>query len=172
MGVTWLCQFLMNPYAPAAPVFEPQPELQTRQSAFKLTWTLLLDLIITVVYLVGLHCVSVRFQDFYFTGDGSAFFPGIANDFTALGAVIVVALAVLGGQPQRYSKNIRVLAIIICVAFAYDFPTGQFTSNTLLRSVLLAVAVFPMIVFGHSIPRALAQAWRRLRGITAGAGAT
>jgi hypothetical protein len=162
----------MNPYAPAAPVFEPQPESQSPQPTFKFTWTLLLDLIITGVYLVGLHRVSVRYQTFYFTGDGSEFFPGIANDFTALGAVIVVALAILGGQPQRYSKNIRFLAIIICIAFAFDFPTGQFTPSTLLRGVLLALAVFPMIVFGQSIPRALSQAWRRLRGTTAGAGAT
>jgi hypothetical protein len=157
----------MNPYAPAVPVFEPPPEPQSTQSAFKLTRTLLLDLIITCVYLVGLHRVSVRCQDLYFTGDGAAFFPGIANDFTALGAVIILALAMLGGQRQGYSKSIRFLAVIICIAFAFDFPTGQFTFATLLRSVLLVLVVFPMILFGQSSPFALSQACGRLLGGTA-----
>jgi hypothetical protein len=127
----------------------------------------LLDLIITGVYLIGLHRVSVNYQAFYFTGDSSAFFSAIANDFTALGAVIVFALAMLGGQPQSYSKSIRFLAIIICVAFAFHFPSGQFTSTTTLRGTGVALVVFPMIFWGHSIPHALSQAWGRLRGTTA-----
>ncbi len=162
----------MNPYAPAVPVFDPLPEPEAAQPGFKLTWTLLLDLIITGVYLIGLHRVSIQYQAYYFTDDSSAFFSGIANDFTALGAVIVSALALLGGQPQSYSKNIRFLALIICIAFAFHFPTGRFTYNTLSRGAVLTLAISPMILFGYSIPYALAQAWIRLLRTTNKAGST
>ncbi|HBJ38188.1 MAG TPA: hypothetical protein DDZ51_26225 [Planctomycetaceae bacterium] len=154
----------MNPYAPAAPVIEPIPEPQKAGSGFKPTWTLLIDLIITGIYLIGLDRVSVHYQAFYFNGESSAFFTSIANDFTLLGAIIVLTLAVLGGQPQGYSKNIRFFAMVICIAFAFHFPTGQFTFITLLRATVLGLAVFPMILFGHSIPHSLTRAWIGMRG--------
>jgi len=166
VGATKSCQIFMNPYAPAAPVVEPAPEPEEPKPAFRLTWTLLIDLTITSVYLAGLHRVSIHYQAFYFTGDSSAFFSELANDFTVLGAVIVLALVMFSDRPQNYSKNIRLLTLVICIALAFHFPSRQFTSDTLLRGLVFTLAVLPMILFGHSIPQALSRAWVRLKSIT------
>ncbi len=158
----------MNPYAPSAAVIEPAPDSEeAKPAAFKLTWHLLIDLIITGVYLIGLHRVSIHYQAFYFTGDSSAFFSELANDFTILGAVLVFTLAMFSGQPREYSKNIRLITLLVCVAFAFHFPTRQFTYDTLSRAVVLGLIVSPMILFGYSIPHSLCRVWVRLRRTTA-----
>jgi len=120
---------------------------------------------ITGVYLAGLYLVSIHYQTYYFTGNGTAFFSQLANDFTVLGAVIILAIALFSDQPKNYSKHIRLLALVVCIAFAFHFPSGKFVFNTLLRGLALALVISPMIVFGYTIPQGYSRAWKRQRAV-------
>jgi hypothetical protein len=153
----------MNPYAPASPVIEQVPESTTAKSEFEPTSSLIIDMTIIGVYLTGLYRVSIHYQAYYLAGNGSAFFSQLANDFSVLGAVVILAVALFSDQPTKYSRHIRFLSFLVCVAFAFHFPSGKFTYDTLLRGTALAMAIFPMLLFGYSIPHGCLRAWQRIR---------